>query len=199
MRKRIAVSMLILMTLVLLTGCAEESASISEESGISGAEASEIPGPERTEGSAHDRKDDVRDNHEEDQSAEMTANAAVKINYAEKELLFNHDIAAEYVDDESEYQVKVVFSTDAVVKNVKFLELGFSDENDELKLNVEKELYVLNELSPDSVFIVYMAFQGIIPDRGISYVDQDGTVRYYAVEMSGKDGSLLMTEMQGAD
>lgn len=39
-----------------------------------------------------------------------------------------------------------------------------------------------------------MTFSGDIPNYGISYVDEQGTTRNYALEVSGKDGSILLSE-----
>lgn len=123
--------------------------------------------------------------------------AVIDAGYAEEELLSRYDSVEEFIDDESEYKVQVIFSTDKPVKNFKFLELGYteSDEDGEIQLNAEQELYVMEELSPQTPLVVSMAFEGIIPTRGISYTDKDGTEKCYAVEMSGKDGALILTEI----
>ena len=42
--------------------------------------------------------------------------------------------------------------------------------------------------------MVKTVFYGLIPNNGISYVDETGATRTFAVDMSGEDGSLYLWE-----
>ena len=37
-------------------------------------------------------------------------------------------------------------------------------------------------------------FFGDLPNNGVSYVGEDGATRNFAVNVSGEDGSLMLTE-----
>ena len=101
----------------------------------------------------------------------------------------------EFVADKTEPQVKVAFSTDSLVENFKVLALSLEDvdENGQMTFS-EKQLYTLDSLTSERPLVVAMTFYGSVPRYGISYVDQNGTERRFAVEMSGEDGSILLRE-----
>ena len=66
----------------------------------------------------------------------------------------------------------------------------------ELSLTFEsiEETYNHGTLTPETPLLTRMELIGTIPNNGISYVDGSGNTRYFAVEVSGYDGSLLLTE-----
>ena len=97
------------------------------------------------------------------------------------------DALDEFMDYPSEYQVKVVFTTDIPVKDFRFLSLTWVDMDESGMMEFETEdLYTWEELSPQRPLVVGMTFVGSIPDRGIAYVDADGTTKYYSIGMSGQ-------------
>ena len=101
--------------------------------------------------------------------------------------LSNYD---EFVADESEYRTKVVFSTDRTVRNFKFLAIAMEDwdeENSRLIFAV-KELYSQPKLTPERPLVVTLSFPGDTPNNGISFVDETGKTRRFAVwdDMSGE-------------
>lgn len=129
-------------------------------------------------------------------TAENLPNEAfVHIDYAKEDLLAHPETFDEFIADESEYQVKVVFTTDTAIKDFKYVELSFNEapESGKSEFTVTKELYSLAELSPNRPLVIGMTFEGIIPNRGISFIDENGKTKYYTIQMSGKDGSLFLT------
>ena len=92
-------------------------------------------------------------------------------------------------------QTKIIFSTNATVRNFNVLALtnGDVDEDGDMTFDVE-ELYTLDRLTADRPLVVSTTFYGLIPNNGISYVDETGTTRFFAVDMSGEDGSLYLWE-----
>lgn len=121
---------------------------------------------------------------------------AVALDYAGEELLSQTGSYDQWVDDDSAYQVKALFTASRTVRDFRFVELGFDIREDgEVAYHETKELYSQEQLSPERPLVIGMAFAGTIPDRGISYTDEDGAVRRYALSMSGKDGSLLLLEI----
>ncbi len=101
----------------------------------------------------------------------------------------------EFTADTDESQVKVMFTCESTVKDFKFLELTFKDVDEEGKTSFDvKEMYSSEELTPERPLVVGMSFYGSIAHYGISYIDENGTTRSYAVDLSGEDGSVILWE-----
>ena len=49
-------------------------------------------------------------------------------------------------------------------------------------------------MTPDTPVAVQLIFPGDLPAYGISYVDAEGSLRRFAIAVSGYDGSLLLEE-----
>lgn len=134
------------------------------------------------------------------EAAEPTPTVKVELNadYATEELLSNPDSYQEFVDSTSEYQLKVVFTANTAVREFKYLELGLDEENQsegDFHFIVVKELYTTEELSQEKSLVIAMVLEGLIPNRGISYLDENGTTKYFTIGTSGEDGSVLLSEI----
>lgn len=94
-----------------------------------------------------------------------------------------------------EEQPLVCFTTERTVTDFRVLSLTFVsvDESGSLVFSAE-ETHYQEALTPDVPLLVRMELMGTIPNNGISYVDANGATRYFALEVSGFDGSLLLTE-----
>lgn len=126
----------------------------------------------------------------------LASNAAssIHIDY-EKDVTTNLEQYDEYIMDSSEYCTRVVFSSDTTLKDVKVLGLLYKDidENGEIDYDVQ-EMYSQESLTKDKPLVVSLAIMGTIPNVGISYIDENGNEKRYAISMSGEDGSLLLLE-----
>ena len=87
---------------------------------------------------------------------------------------------------------RVLLSCEYAVKDFKVLGIEASMSNS-LSFFTE-ELYALDELSPDRPLLLNMTFYGLLPYYGVSYVDDSGETISYSINMSGKDGSVILTE-----
>ncbi len=78
---------------------------------------------------------------------------------------------------------------DFTVLSIKFVETadGFAYSG--------KELYRYGTLSSDTPVILSLTFFGDMPSYAISYKDSTGQTHYYSISLSGKDGSLQLTEI----
>lgn len=94
-----------------------------------------------------------------------------------------------------EPQPLIYFSTENTVEDFKVLSLTFEsiDDDGNVKFTVE-EIYNCGTMTPEEPQLIRMELMGTIPNNGISYVDTNGQTRYFAVEVSGYDGSLMLTE-----
>ena len=88
---------------------------------------------------------------------------------------------------------RVLLSCEYAVKDFKVLGIEASPMSNSLSFSTE-ELYALDELSPDRPLLLNMTFYGLLPYYGVSYVDDSGETISYSINMSGKDGSVILTE-----
>ena len=87
---------------------------------------------------------------------------------------------------------RVLLSCEYAVKDFKVLGIEASMSSS-LSFFTE-ELYALDELSPDRPLLLNMTFYGLLPYYGVSYVNSSGETISYSINMSGKDGSVILTE-----
>lgn len=87
---------------------------------------------------------------------------------------------------------RVLLSCEYAVRDFKVLGIEASMSSS-LSFFTE-ELYALDELSPDRPLLLNMTFYGLLPYYGVSYVDDSGETISYSINMSGKDGSVILTE-----
>lgn len=101
----------------------------------------------------------------------------------------------EYTAPDSVPESRVVFIAQKVINDFKILNIEFleASEDGEIIFNT-KEVYKPESLTPDKPLLANFSFFGTIPNNGISYVDEDGNTQYYTINVSGKDGSLVIDE-----
>lgn len=90
----------------------------------------------------------------------------------------------------TEYGVPILISSD---KNANVILLSIQMSEDNYSFNVS-ELFEA-DITPEKPVLTTVSFPGSIPSYGIEVTDETGT-RFYAIEMSGMDGSLLLTEIE---
>ncbi len=94
-------------------------------------------------------------------------------------------------------QTRIMLSTNATVRDFKVLALTNGDVDEEGNMHFDvQELYTLDRLTADRPLVVSTTFYGLIPNNGISYMDETGATRTFAVDMSGEDGSLYLWEIK---
>ncbi len=97
----------------------------------------------------------------------------------------------EFIIEDSEYTVKLIFRANEVLTDVRFTSLEYSENG---TYSVAKELYTLSELTPDRPLVTGVVFYGSMTTYGISFVDATGQAHHCAVSISGQDGALLINE-----
>lgn len=127
-------------------------------------------------------------------------------NYEEKE---SPQLFVEYTDDtpftkescdfysveQSEYSTMIVFTTDGVLQDLKLLSLFMNDVDEEGNPEYSiDEIYSYGTLESYRPLMVELTFYGDMPSYGVSYTDETGETRYFAVSVSGYDGSLELLE-----
>ena len=116
---------------------------------------------------------------------------AVQAHWAENVLVGLSDYHEVSVST-AEPLARVLLSCEYAVKDFKVLGIEASMSSS-LSFFTE-ELYALDELSPDRPLLLNMTFYGLLPYYGVSYVNGSGETISYSINMSGKDGSVILTE-----
>jgi len=129
----------------------------------------------------------------ENEQIEEKENITVSVSFADEEELSEY---TEFVADETDMQVSVLFTVNGTAENFKVLGLSLKDIGEDGEITFEKEvLYETKTLTEDCPLLVKMTFFGTIPSYGIAYTDKDGKEKQFSVEMSGEDGSLFLGEL----
>lgn len=106
----------------------------------------------------------------------------------------------EYTAVDSVPEFRIVFISYRVIKDFKILNIEFVEakENGEIIFTIQ-EAYKPESLKPEKPLLANLSFFGTIPNNGVSYVDEKGTTQYYTINISGKDGSLILSEFTPAE
>lgn len=132
---------------------------------------------------------------EESDGAEKPEGLPVRVQFLEDAQITGEFDEFNPIDDES--AVKVVFTTEKTVTDFKVLSISMQDNDDSGSFTFSaEELYSMPELTPDRPLEAGMQFIGTVPNNGIAFIDPNGEVKYFAVDMSGRDGSLFLCEIR---
>ena len=100
-----------------------------------------------------------------------------------------------FVADDGEYSAEVLFTTERTVADFELVALTIGEVYDDGTVSYLTEpLYSMDVLTPERPLVVRMSFPGDLPAYGISYTDEDGAIHRLTLEISGEDGTLLLTE-----
>lgn len=195
MKKKIA----ILASMLLLTGCgagnsAPESSAADSESSAQTTLTTSEPGTASEPPSTEPEFTAEPVPTVESTVEESAEDLAVKAQYIwEVPELGGHD---EYGLNDNTLTVEVVFTAESTVTDFKLLSISMQDYDDAGNFTfAAEEVYSQPELTPERPLVAGMEFWGDIPNNGISFTDADGNVKYYAVDMSGRDSSLFLLEI----
>lgn len=101
--------------------------------------------------------------------------------------LFFSDAAA------GDYASKIVLTFDTAVTNFRFLKLeGEINSTGEFVCSNLEELYSKDLITENDLMVVETVLEGLLPSRGISFVDAGGNTRYYYLAVSGEDNVPLL-------
>ena len=95
---------------------------------------------------------------------------------------------------EEDPMAEIVLLPTRSVTDFHYFAVGFREDGDQILLTREEDLYTADALSPDRPLLLAIPFVETIPNRGVSYVDADGTLCQYAIVESGKDGAIFLME-----
>ncbi len=124
--------------------------------------------------------------------SEETNEQPVTAVFASDQIVIEGDYL-EYVSDDSE--TTLAFRPKEELKDVTFSLLEYDEEGE---WKTVEERYTIPELSEGDVFAAGISFYGDMTAYGISFTDEAGEERCFAVHISGRNGSLILDEY-GAD
>ena len=103
----------------------------------------------------------------------------------------------EYIIDNSDYAMSIMFTANNPVSDFKIVSLQYEDiKEDGTPVFLTEDVYTYGELTTEKSLLVKLSFPGDMPNYGISYTDSSGTEKHYALQQSGRDGSLVMFEFE---
>ena len=89
----------------------------------------------------------------------------------------------------------MTFDTD--VTQFRFLRLnGTFDSTGAFHCSETQELYSEAKITTTDLMVVEANLDGLIPTRGISFVDPEGITRYYYLALSGEDNAPLLVSFK---
>lgn len=123
-------------------------------------------------------------------------NLGLHVSYATDMIRRDKNSYVEYDEYNDKDCPRIIFTTNTVLKDFKFIEIGwYEDTGGNIKFYEKTVLYSLKELSPEKAFVTAWMEQGSIPHRGVSFVDKNNTIKKFSIQMSGEDGSIYLTEI----
>lgn len=88
---------------------------------------------------------------------------------------------------------KIVLTFDTTVTNFRFLKLeGTIGQSGEFRCSNMESLYSRDVITENDLMVVETVLEGLVPSRGISFVDAGGNTRYYYLALSGEDNVPLL-------
>jgi len=101
-----------------------------------------------------------------------------------------------------EHAELILFSTETTVSDFRFFDVIVNDaffaegaDGTERRYAILNTLYVLNELTPETPFVVQGAWFGsVFAEQGFSFSDEYGTTRYFVFGQSGRTGLIYVGE-----
>lgn len=127
----------------------------------------------------------------EESSADEKEQLAISIEVISDDYASKYSSFEEFVEFEDEGYQKIAVEINQNVTEFKFFEVVFNNDS----LSAGSTLFELPELVANKPFIVTWMDVGAMPQRGISFTDEDGATKTYAISMSGDDGSLFLMEV----
>lgn len=122
---------------------------------------------------------------------DTSVDGTITIKIVDEEHLDDYPVNAQYYDSKAPSQTwKILVEATKDIKNFRFVEL---DESETLK--VGQTIVELEILKANTPILLHTYINDVTLNRGISYQDDDGVVRYFGFNMNLNDGSVTLTEI----
>ena len=105
----------------------------------------------------------------------------------------------DFTADHGEFAVLVVLKARAAVRDFALFSLKYEGgEGENGPIFTETELYKLADMKPEKPLRVLMSFGEAFPSYGFVYTGREGERHSYGIMQSGKDGSVILVEIETA-
>jgi len=111
--------------------------------------------------------------------------------WATPEAINSHEAYEEFTEY-GEGPQRIMFISGTVVTDFRFIALGFNEA--ELYFYEDGIIYTFEELLPERPFLVNWRELGMLPHRGVRFVDGLNRVRYFYITLCMTDGQVLLEE-----
>jgi len=99
-------------------------------------------------------------------------------------------------DDEMYSNIIAVYTSDSAIKGAKVYKLSLEDvDNNGNGVFGAENVYNSDKFDIDNPIILKVIFPGDTPAYGISFTDKDGIERNVGISISGKDGSVVLSNI----
>lgn len=115
----------------------------------------------------------------------------VTVNFADKALLADEN-TVRFVQEDVDYVIQVAFRPQQTLRSVSLAPYVMVGEDFEIGEN----LFYTDTLTPDTPLVADLIFSGDFTMFAITFTDEDGTVRNFAIGESGRNGTIYMTEIE---
>ncbi|MCR4584831.1 MAG: hypothetical protein K5686_03825 [Lachnospiraceae bacterium] len=123
--------------------------------------------------------------------------SVVSVEWADGVVDESTDYIAYDPDYTDQYTTHVLISTNKPVKNFRIVELTIDYMGDDGYIEfIKEEKFRLDELTPDKPLCAGINFPGDSPHNGYIYTDDNGEDRFFIIDVSGMDGSLMNYEYE---
>lgn len=117
------------------------------------------------------------------------ASALISANYADDNLILHGDY--HYCPgDASEYRIPIAIRAYGKLRDVELCAFDFVGE----RLVMGEAFFTLTEMTSDMPLVAELAFPGDMSMYGIRFVDEKGVTHTYSISISGRNGSLVLSE-----
>ncbi|MCL2342538.1 MAG: hypothetical protein FWC62_01375 [Firmicutes bacterium] len=129
--------------------------------------------------------------------AATTADCPVSVAYATDAMLSQYADYGQFGDTGFDNPVKLIFTATEVMPRFEFFRMSLNPNADgALQYTIDAWTSGTNTLAPDHPVVIETGFAGdAVPCRGVAVGDSNGVMRYFALEQSGLDGSLVLNEL----
>jgi hypothetical protein len=107
----------------------------------------------------------------------------IRIDSFTDKLINEYSSVHEYINDED--GDKFIIWTNTLIKDFNFITVDYADKENKYSFREVEKLFTADELSPEIPFVVKLKIPVGIPAYGISFIDENGNVRYYTINVSG--------------
>jgi hypothetical protein len=122
------------------------------------------------------------------QNVEIEPGELIHVDFADEDLLLHGDFHHYTTNDA--YAVPIALYVNDTIEEVSI----FTIEYGEAGPYVGAELVILPEITKEKPLVAELDFPGSLTTYGIRFADKDGEFHFYNIQLSGEDGSIVLTE-----